>query len=60
MEPEEYVIRADTWPLNPEGELMLGLKLEDRHCLPTAAISTAVPGLAFSEWGPGDMGMSFG
>ncbi len=60
MEPEEYMIRADTWPLNPDGELMLGLKLEDRHCLPTAAISTAVPGLAFSEWGPGDMGMSFG
>ena len=26
----------------------------------TTAISTAVPGLAFSEWGPGDMGMSFG
>jgi 4-hydroxy-2-oxoheptanedioate aldolase len=60
MPPEEYVMKADVWPLNPDGELMLGLKLEDRHCLPTAAISTAVPGLAFAEWGPGDMGMSLG
>ncbi len=60
MEPEEYVLSADAWPLNPDGELMLGLKLEDRHCLATAGISAAAPGLAFGEWGPGDMGMSFG
>ena len=51
---------ADPWPLNPDGELMLGLKIEDRHCLPNADRTAAVPGLAFAEWGPGDMGMSFG
>ncbi len=56
----EYVAVADPWPLNPRGELLLGLKLEDRECLDTAAESAAVPGLAFAEWGPGDMGMSFG
>ena len=52
--------RADVWPLNPEGELMLGLKIENRRALENAEASAAVPGLAFAEWGPGDMGMSFG
>lgn len=56
----EYVKRCDPWPLNPDGELMLGLKIEDRHCLPNADSIASVPGLSFSEWGPGDMSMSFG
>ena len=60
LTPQEYVKKADPWPLNPEGELMLGLKIEDRHCLPNADATAAVPGLAFAEWGPGDMGMSHG
>ena len=58
--PHEYVRRADPWPLNPDGELFLGLKIEDRHCLPDADRIAAVPGIAWAEWGPGDMGMSFG
>ncbi len=56
----EYVRKADPWPLNPDGELMLALKIEDRHCLPDADRIAAVPGITFAEWGPGDMGMSFG
>ena len=60
IEPNEYVRRADPWPLNPQGELMLGLKIEDRHCLPDADAIAAVPGISFAEWGPGDMGMSHG
>ncbi len=56
----EYLDRADVWPLNPDGELMLGLKIENRRALENAEASAAVPGLAFAEWGPGDMGMSFG
>ena len=56
----EYRRKADVWPLNPEGELMLGLKIENRRALGNAEASLAVPGLAFAEWGPGDMGMSFG
>ena len=39
---------------------MLGLKIENRRALENAEASAAVPGLAFAEWGPGDMGMSFG
>ncbi len=54
----EYMAKADPWPLNPEGEFMLGIKVEDRHALAAADMVTAVPGLAFAEWGPGDMGIS--
>jgi 4-hydroxy-2-oxoheptanedioate aldolase len=58
--PQEYVQKADVWPLNPEGEIMLGLKIENRRALANAETSAAVPGIAFAEWGPGDMGMSLG
>jgi 4-hydroxy-2-oxoheptanedioate aldolase len=58
--PHEYTKLADPWPLNPDGELMLGLKIEDRECAANAEFIAKVPGLAFAEWGPGDMGMSFG
>ena len=57
---QEYERKADPWPLNPNGELMLGLKIEDRHCLANADAIAGIPGIAFAEWGPGDMGMSFG
>ncbi len=60
LEPAAYTKVADPWPLNPEGELLLGLKIEDKYCLITADETAAVPGIAFAEWGPGDMGMSFG
>ena len=60
LTPGEYVRKADPWPLNPDGELMLGLKIEDRHCLPNADAIAGSPGIAFAEWGPGDMGQSFG
>ncbi|HXF62645.1 MAG TPA: aldolase/citrate lyase family protein, partial [Caldilineaceae bacterium] len=56
----DYLERADVWPLNPAGELLLGLKIENRRALENAEATTRVPGLAFAEWGPGDMGMSFG
>jgi 4-hydroxy-2-oxoheptanedioate aldolase len=57
---QEYVERADVWPLNPNGELMLGLKVENRRALENVEATLKTPGLAFTEWGPGDMGMSFG
>ncbi len=60
LSPREYVEIADPWPLNPNGELLLGLKIEDRHSLPNADEIASVPGIGFAEWGPGDMGMSHG
>ena len=56
----EYIKVADPWPLNPKGEIMLGLKIEDRHALENAEKTSRVPGISFAEWGPGDMGWSYG
>src|SRR5262245_4219156 len=36
ISPDEYLDRADPWPLNPNGELLLGVKLEDRYALVNA------------------------
>lgn len=58
--PDEYIKIADPWPLNPNGEIFLGLKVEDRHALENVEFTSQVPGIAFAEWGPGDMGWSFG
>ena len=57
---DEYPDRADPWPLNPDGELLLGVKIENRRALATAEEVAKVSGLGFGEWGLGDMGMSFG
>jgi 4-hydroxy-2-oxoheptanedioate aldolase len=54
----DYMRKADPWPLNANGELLLGLKIENRYALANAEISTKVPGIGFAEWGPGDMGWS--
>ncbi len=54
----EYMKKADPWPLNPEGEFLLGLKIEDKYALANAEKVAAVPGIGFAEWGPGDMGIS--
>ena len=60
LSEHDYLARADVWPLNPEGELLLGIKAENRRALTRVEESVAVPGLAFAEWGSGDMCMSFG
>ena len=51
LEHDEYVRRADPWPLNPEGDLLLGIKLESRHCLPIADDITGVPGISLCDCG---------
>jgi 4-hydroxy-2-oxoheptanedioate aldolase len=56
----EYIEKADVWPLNPNGEIILGLKIEDKRALANVDASFKVPGIAFAEWGPGDMGLSLG
>lgn len=39
---------------------MLSVKIEDKYALANAEKVAAVPGIAFGEWGPGDMGLSLG
>jgi len=60
LERQEYLKKADVWPLNPDGEIMLGVKIEDQQALANVDSTLAVPGLAFAEHGPRDLGLSFG
>ena len=53
---EEYMRIADPWPLNPDGELIFGLKIENPRADANVESSVRVPGIAFAEWGPGDHG----
>ncbi len=57
---QEYLDKADPWPLNPNGELLLGVKEEDKYALMNVAENLKVPGIGFAEWGPGDMALSLG
>lgn len=54
MNNAQYVRIADLWPLNPKGEILFGLKIEDSFANANAEASMAVPGIAFAEWGPTD------
>ena len=60
ISPEEYLERCDPWPLNPEGELLLGVKLESPEGIANCEKILAVPGLGFAELGPGDLGLALG
>ena len=52
--------RCDPWPLNPKGELLLGVKLESPEGVANCEEILAVPGLGFAEIGPGDLSLSLG
>jgi 4-hydroxy-2-oxoheptanedioate aldolase len=60
LDQQEYFARCEPWPLDPQGELLLGVKIESppgvEHC--EEILST--PGLGFAELGPGDLGLSLG
>ena len=53
---DEYMRIAEPWPLNPDGELLFGLKIENPRADANVETSVRVPGIAFAEWGPGDHG----
>jgi 4-hydroxy-2-oxoheptanedioate aldolase len=54
----QYLHRADLWPLNPKGELCLGLKIEDKYAHANAMKTLGIPGVCFAEWGAGDSSVS--
>jgi 4-hydroxy-2-oxoheptanedioate aldolase len=56
----EYRERCDPWPLNPHGELLLGVKLESPEGVAHCEAILATPGLAFAEMGPGDLSLALG
>ncbi len=48
---DEYLDKADAWPLNPNGELLLGVKLEDKYALANAEENLKVPGIGICRVG---------
>ena len=60
VDRDGYLTKADPWPLNPEGELLLGLKIESPAALPRIEEILSVPGIGFAEMGPGDLSLSMG
>ena len=56
----DYRERCDPWPLNPEGELLLGVKLESPEGIAQCEAILATPGLGFAELGPGDLSLALG
>jgi 4-hydroxy-2-oxoheptanedioate aldolase len=60
LSAEEYLDRCDPWPLNPTGELLLGVKLESPEGIAQCERILEVPGIGFAELGPGDLGLALG
>ena len=56
----DYPVLADPWPLNPKGELLLGVKIESPEGVANCEAILATPGLGYAEMGPGDLGLSLG
>ena len=57
---QQYFERCDPWPLEPQGELLLGVKLESPEGVANCESILAVPGIGFAEMGPGDLGLALG
>jgi 4-hydroxy-2-oxoheptanedioate aldolase len=53
---QEYMRIAEPWPLNPDGEFIFGVKIENPRADANVETTVRTPGLAFAEWGPGDHG----
>lgn len=60
LAPETYFDHADPWPLNPQGELLLGVKIESLPGVSNIEQILSVPGLGFAEMGPSDLGLALG
>ena len=58
VSPADYMELCDPWPLNPNGELLLGVKLESPEGIAQCEGILATPGLGFAELGPGDLSLA--
>ena len=60
IERDEYILRADPWPLNPQGELLMGVKIESLRGMSKVEEILRVPGIGFAEVGQGDLSLALG
>lgn len=56
----DYSARADTWPLDPQGELMVVIQIETAEALRNLDAILDVPGISAIFVGPADLGLSMG
>ena len=59
MTEAEYLEKADVWPLNPNGELLVTVIIESREGVANARAISAVPGVAVVVVGSGTLGGVF-
>jgi len=58
---QEYYTRADVWPLNPKGEILVGIQCEEvRGIKNLPRILEEVPGIGFVLIGEGDLSQDLG
>ncbi|MCI0623656.1 MAG: aldolase/citrate lyase family protein [Acidobacteria bacterium] len=57
---KEYGERADVWPLNPRGDLMLIIHIETKEGVENIDSMLSVPGIAAAHFGPRDYSFSIG
>ena len=55
VSPADYASRAGVWPLDPAGELVSMLLIEDKVGIENALAITSVPGISIVSPGPGDL-----
>ncbi|HKS07664.1 MAG TPA: aldolase/citrate lyase family protein [Gemmatimonadaceae bacterium] len=59
MTPAQYLQKADVWPLNPNGELLIGVIIESKPGIANARAIAAMPGVAVVIAGAGTLGGVF-
>jgi 4-hydroxy-2-oxoheptanedioate aldolase len=59
MTPAQYLEKADVWPLNPNGELLISIIIESREGVANARTLAAHPGVAVVTLGAGTLGGVF-
>ena len=59
MTPAQYLQKADVWPLNPNGELLLGVIIESKAGIANARAIAAHPAVAVVTAGAGTLGGVF-
>ena len=60
ISPTEYVKRADLWPLNPDGELLLIVQIESKMGVDNLEEILSVPGVGAVYIGPYDLQCDLG
>ncbi|MEK7437118.1 MAG: aldolase/citrate lyase family protein [Pseudomonadota bacterium] len=61
LSAQEYYERADVWPLNPKGEILVGIQCEEARAIENLPkILEQVPGIGFVLIGEGDLSQDLG